>query len=56
MIVSRSGRLWCLLHRRWWKNCPCPGDVSTTVQITREVFEAVRPKRDAFMAYFTVGK
>jgi hypothetical protein len=29
---TREGRVWCLTHETWWKQCSCPGELSLRVQ------------------------
>jgi len=46
---TRNGRIYCTLHRTWWKACPCPGQVSTTVTIDKAAIEATTPKQGAYL-------
>ena len=48
-LVQRDGRFWCLLHKTWWKECPCPGDVSMTAPITQEMIDAMKPNPCAYI-------
>ena len=50
VLRLKDGHFWCERHRMWWKQCPCPGQVSTIVLVGRETIEACTPKRNAFVA------
>lgn len=51
LIEARDGRLWCLICKTWWKECPCPGDVSAKIVIDKEVIEATTPKSGAYLEF-----
>lgn len=44
----RDGRIWCLSCEKWWKECPCPGEVSASFTIIPEMIEAQRPSATAY--------
>lgn len=35
----RKGRIWCLTHDRWWKQCDCPGQFSLTYTVTEDLLK-----------------
>jgi hypothetical protein len=50
-LQERNGHFWCLTHDTWWKLCPCPGTMSTTVTVTQEMLDAEKPRQGAYLEF-----
>lgn len=48
-LELRDGKVYCLIHKRPWKECPCPGQFSTVTRITREAMRAVTGHQGAYV-------
>ena len=55
MYATVDGRVWCLLHRKPWKRCPCPGEFTASLPIDQAVIDAMTPQPNALEEAFRAG-